>query len=777
MSEEMTVEPEVILLVPKNSGLMGYREKAIASFKEGKGAKLIDARGEDIPFLVKQFHEKNKKAFGLTGEDLYKEYCLENRETGLKIVKRIEWDDESAMFRKPALCLIGPQGKSLETLPRNMTVSINAKYRKLAKKYLNFLERRGFAFKKIYMNGCVEASCSEGVADMIIDIVYTGSSLRKYGLVVLDRIMLSDYLVIGATDVEASVFPKASVLGMSKYVPPIENRKGKLRLDFNENTIGCSPRVLEALQNITAEDVCTYPAYSDFRKELAQWANVLPSQILMTNGTDEAIKIVMDAYLDKGDEVIIPQPTFSLFNSYAAVTGATIVPVLYNKDLSFPSESVLNAITSKTRIIVLVNPNNPTGTAISEQEIIRILEKAPQALVLVDEAYYQYYGYSCKELIKGFRNLVIIQTFSKAFGLAGMRFGYALSNEGIITNLEKVGSPYSVNALAIIAARAAIKDPKFVRDYVEEVLKNRTFMYDELQKLGIKTYPSQANFIIADFGARCKEVLSQLDKEGILIRDRSSFALLQNCLRLGNGTKEQCVRLLDGIKRILRKDTLLFDMDGVLIDVSASYRIAISQTVNFFTGQDVSPQDIQRLKEKGGYNNDWDLSQALIEERGISIPKQDIINKFQELYTGNGIGQGLRENEKWMLSLDVLKQAYKKFRLGIVTGRPKEEALYALMRFGVREYFDAVIAMEDYPQDKAKPDPYSIRLALEKIGGESAAYVGDSVDDIKAAKNAGITSIGVLPGIADSSALKDAFRNFGAKTIVERVNQVLEVFP
>ncbi|HLD86682.1 MAG TPA: hypothetical protein VJB12_01330, partial [Candidatus Nanoarchaeia archaeon] len=112
MSEEAAVEPEVILLVPKNSGLMGYREKAIASFKEGKGAKLIDARGEDIPFLVKQFHEKNKKAFGLTGEDLYKEYCLENRETGLKIVKRIEWDDESAMFRKPALCLIGPQGKS-----------------------------------------------------------------------------------------------------------------------------------------------------------------------------------------------------------------------------------------------------------------------------------------------------------------------------------------------------------------------------------------------------------------------------------------------------------------------------------------------------------------------------------------------------------------------------------------------------------------------------------------------------------------------------------------
>ncbi|HIH92149.1 TPA: hypothetical protein HA281_05070 [Candidatus Woesearchaeota archaeon] len=188
------------ILVPKNSGLKEYREKALSLLEAHERAKLIEARGEDIPFLVQQFQTKGKKAIGLTGEDLFKEYCLENRGTGLSIIRRIVWDDPGAMFRKPSLCLIGPLDKEQGSMPKELTVAINTKYRKLAKRYLNFLERQGFVFKKIYMNGAVETSCSEGIADLVIDIVYTGKSLEKYGLKVFDNILKSDFVIVGYKD-------------------------------------------------------------------------------------------------------------------------------------------------------------------------------------------------------------------------------------------------------------------------------------------------------------------------------------------------------------------------------------------------------------------------------------------------------------------------------------------------------------------------------------------------------------------------------------------------
>ncbi|MFH1316626.1 MAG: hypothetical protein ABII01_03845 [Candidatus Woesearchaeota archaeon] len=184
----------VFILVPKNSGLRRYREEALSFFTDK--SRLIEVRAEDIPFLLKQFKDKGKKAFGLTGEDLYKEFCLEKRCSKLKVLKRISWDDEKALFNKPTLCLIGPKNNRLESMKKDLTVCISSKYKRIARKYLNFLERKGFIFKKIYVNGCVETSCSEGLADLIIDIVYTGDSLNKFKLSIYDKIMQSDFLIL-----------------------------------------------------------------------------------------------------------------------------------------------------------------------------------------------------------------------------------------------------------------------------------------------------------------------------------------------------------------------------------------------------------------------------------------------------------------------------------------------------------------------------------------------------------------------------------------------------
>ncbi len=217
---------------------------------------------------------------------------------------------------------------------------------------------------------------------------------------------------------------------------------------------------------------------------------------------------------------------------------------------------------------------------------------------------------------------------------------------------------------------------------------------------------------------------------------------------------------------------ILFDLDGVLVDVTASYRKAIQETVRFFTGEIAGLKEIQQLKEKGGYNNDWDLTEAILISRSKSVPKTDVVKRFQELYLGTHGKPGFIENERWLLDHDKLVQLQRKYRLGIVTGRPRAETLYVLKKFSVEEVFDVIVAMEDYPADKAKPDPYPLCLALERLGLEKAVYVGDSVDDIIAAKRAGIEVIGcILPGVA-TNHLRKLLLTWGAKRVLNSINEI-----
>jgi HAD superfamily phosphatase len=215
-------------------------------------------------------------------------------------------------------------------------------------------------------------------------------------------------------------------------------------------------------------------------------------------------------------------------------------------------------------------------------------------------------------------------------------------------------------------------------------------------------------------------------------------------------------------------------MDGVLVDVTDSYRKAIQETVEFFTGTKAEPEEIQEYKQKGGYNNDWDLTQAIIAKRGKTPPRVEVVQKFQELYLGNEGTLGFIENEKWLLPKPQLETLRKEHRLGIVTGRPKEETVYILRKFGVESFFDAVVAMEDYPPEKAKPDQLPIRLALEKLGMQEAVYVGDSVDDIASAKGAGVRAFGCIPPQVSASNLRELLREKGAEKILEKISDITE---
>jgi len=344
--------------------------------------------------------------------------------------------------------------------------------------------------------------------------------------------------------------PRAAVIAMQAYSPPTAGRSGKLRLDFNENTVGCSPRVIEAIrQGVGAEGLAVYPEYGDAKDVIARYFRVAPEQFVFTNGTDEAIQVFINTYVDDRQEVVTLAPSYAMYRFYAEVAGAKVTEVPYPlPEMEFPLDAVLNAITPETRAVLLANPNNPTGTAVSLEGIARILRKARKAAVLIDEAYYEFSGITALPEIAQAPNLFVCRTFSKVFGMAAMRLGCLFSHEANIQYLHKAQSPYSVNMLAVMAAQAAVKDTEYVQNYVVEALAARELLSIGLERLGIRYVPSSANFVLGRFGARAIEVRDALSARGILVRDRSYEA--PGCVRITVGTREQTRQLLAALEEV-----------------------------------------------------------------------------------------------------------------------------------------------------------------------------------------------------------------------------------
>ena len=337
---------------------------------------------------------------------------------------------------------------------------------------------------------------------------------------------------------------------MAPYSPPTAGRAGKLRLDFNENTVGCSPQVIQCLTSwLNGDRLAIYPEYVEARKELAAFFGVAEEQMLLANGTDEAIQILVNTYVDKGDEVILLRPSYAMYRFYLEVAGAAIREIDYRPgDLEFPIEELLAAISPRTRALLIANPNNPTGTGVSVESIERILTEASYAAVLIDEAYFEFCGVTALPLIARYPNLFVSRTFSKVYGLAAMRIGCVFSQARNVGYLHKAQSPYSVNMLAALAARAAVRDSEFVRQYVDEVLAARQMIMEGFGRMGIRYYPSRANFVLFHAGERAIEVRDKLRDKGVLVRDRSYE--LPGCVRVTAGTRAQAQQFLDALKEI-----------------------------------------------------------------------------------------------------------------------------------------------------------------------------------------------------------------------------------
>jgi len=330
---------------------------------------------------------------------------------------------------------------------------------------------------------------------------------------------------------------------LKEYHPPLGGRDG-LRLDFNENVDGCSPRVLETLHSISAETLNKYPEREPGEQAVARHLGVDAEQVLLTNGVDEAIHLLAETYLEPGDETLIAVPTFSMYEIYALATGATVRTVQSNTKLEFPAANLRQAITPQTRLICIANPNNPTGAVATPEQLLAIVHAAPQAAVLIDEAYIHFGGESLLDEVGQIDNLFVSRTFSKAYGLAGFRLGALIGSASQLKMLRRVASPYNVNGVALTCLAAALDDREYIVSYVAQVLEGRSLLESFYREQEIPYWPSQANFVLAYFGEYRQQFVSEMRQRGILVRDRNSDPGCAGCVRITLGNRAQTARLL-----------------------------------------------------------------------------------------------------------------------------------------------------------------------------------------------------------------------------------------
>jgi histidinol-phosphate aminotransferase len=340
---------------------------------------------------------------------------------------------------------------------------------------------------------------------------------------------------------------RREVEGLQAYSAPLEGRRGMLRLDFNENTVGPSPQVVAAIRAIPAEQYAIYPEYDGLRQAVV--ANLAlplaPSQIGLFNGVDAAINAIFHAYGDRGDTLLTTSPTFGYYTPCAQMQGMVIEAIPYRlPDFAFPLEELRAALQGCPRILLICNPNNPTGTRLAPELILELAAAAPGTLVVVDELYEAFTGDSVLPSadFAATPNLLVLRSLAKTAGLAGLRIGFAIGAAPVVDRIARVTGPYDINSFAVTAAHAALADQAYVDSYVAEVLRARSWLVQQLQAAGVRHHAAGGNYLLIWPERPAEEVEQRLRQAGILVRSMAAKPLIDGSLRVSLGTTEQMQR-------------------------------------------------------------------------------------------------------------------------------------------------------------------------------------------------------------------------------------------
>jgi len=339
-----------------------------------------------------------------------------------------------------------------------------------------------------------------------------------------------------------------AILKRHTYEAPAEGRAGKIRLDFNENTAGCGAGVLRALAKLTPQQFAMYPEYRKSTARIARHLGVRPEELLLTNGGDDALRVFFDTFVEPGTRILICEPTFPMYRYWAEIAGARVDVCRYDSQMRFPLEEVVAALANRPRVFFLANPNNPTGTLVAPPALRKILKAARNTVVVLDEAYAEFSGFSSLPWIRRYRNLFIARTFSKAAGLAALRLGAVLAAQDSLALVRRAMPPFPVNLAALVAAEAAVREGRTIRAYVRHIKQSRESFAAQLQELGVITYPSGGNFLLANFGPAGAALFAKLKRRNILLRDRSED-IGPGFVRITIGTPQEMRILMEEIRR------------------------------------------------------------------------------------------------------------------------------------------------------------------------------------------------------------------------------------
>ena len=548
-----------------------------------------------------------------------------------------------------------------------------------------------------------------------------------------------------------------------------------VRLSGNE---GCAPstQLMGALGQLEASALREYPSAKPLEARIAAKHEVGADQVIVTSGADDALYRICQAMLGPQRAMFITSPTFEMIPRYARLTGAEVHTHDW-EDGPYPIDALVTHLERhpSTHVVAVVSPNNPTGATIDAATLRAIHEATPgHVLILLDHAYVEFAHEDLTALALELGRVVVTRTFSKAWGLAGLRVGYAVGPEQVIQWLRAAGNPYAVSGPSLALVQALFEDAQAANAsmdaFVQRARGYREAMAKALTQWGAAVTRSEGNFVFArtPLAPWVSDVFAGL---GLGIRTFPDKPHLSDALRISCPTDDAIMARVQGALRALRPQVILFDMDGVLVDVSGSYREAIIQTAAHF-GVEITGEHIAQAKAQGDANNDWVLTQRLMALGGQTRGLEEVTQVFERLYQGTPERPGLKATETTLITRQVLEALARHARLGVVTGRPRADAQDFLEREGWDDLFEVVVCMEDGP---AKPDPFPVAHAMEQMGASVGWMIGDTPDDIRSARAATrahpslhVLPLGVLaPQESGQSHVRDTLLRAGAGRVFD----------
>lgn len=558
---------------------------------------------------------------------------------------------------------------------------------------------------------------------------------------------------------------------LDAYAVPRHPAPIHLRLDGNEG-VAPDETMLTPITPTLMNTLNRYPATKPLEASIAEVYGLEPDQVCVTAGGDDALYRLCRVFLNRSRSILLPTPTFEMLPRFAHWCEAPVATVPWSEP-RYPIDAVIDAVDETTGIIAVVSPNNPTGGYATPEDLIKLSEAAPHAMIMVDCAYAEFADVDLTQTALELPNAVVFRTVSKALGLAGLRVGYALGAPKWIKAIRSVGMPYPVSALSLAVAEEAIRKTAMRKDFVNLVCEQRTQLIDKLQAVDLMPQPSQGNFVFARTPRALwwRDTMAAL---GISIRAWPDHAELDDAVRVTcPGSQSGFQALTHAIDTISGPQGILFDLDGVLADVSDSYRTAIKQTAQHFDVR-VSDEDIEAIKQAGHANNDWIVTQRLLAQHGLDVALDQIQAIFDGLYWGSTGSPGLFQLETFLGSRAEFSTLADRYPVGIVTGRPRKDAIAFLERFQLLEAMDVIVTMEDAP---AKPSPAPVQLAMKRLDIQRAWMLGDTPDDIVSARDAGVLPFGILPPKHKSETLETALLRSGAARVYPSWMNLLKELP